>query len=193
MARCAVPCWALLRHRRETGVPWGQRMSRGGHDHRVWCEWRRSTGEDTAEVRVTGRDRVEDYLRHLAVERGRARNTLVSYRRDLRIYQDWLWSTGWSFDAIGEQQLTDFVRYLGAEREAALATSSVARILSAVRGLHRFLAEEGVTVVDAASQVRQPKLPRRLPKAIPVEEVTRLLAAAAGDDPVSLRNTALLE
>jgi len=142
---------------------------------------------------VTGRDRVEDYLRHLAVERGRARNTLVSYRRDLRIYQDWLSSTGWSFDAIGEQQLTDFVRYLGAEREPALATSSVARILSAVRGLHRFLTEEGVTVVDAASQVRPPKLPRRLPKAIPVEEVTRLLAAAAGDDPVSLRNTALLE
>jgi integrase/recombinase XerD len=85
------------------------------------------------------------------------------------------------------------VRFLGADRVPPLATSSVARVLSAVRGLHRFLAEEGVIEADVSRELRPPKLPMRLPKAIPVDDVEALIAAAGGDEPVQLRDTALLE
>ena len=85
------------------------------------------------------------------------------------------------------------MRYLGAERQPPLATSSIARVLSAVRGLHRFLAEEGVVETDVSRELRPPKLPMRLPKAIPVEDVEALLAAVGGEELHELRDTALLE
>jgi integrase/recombinase XerD len=143
---------------------------------------------------MSGAASVEGYLRHLTVERGLARNTVTSYRRDLGIYADWLADQG--FDgpgAVSEQDLADFVRFLGAERTSPLATSSIARVLSAVRGLHRFLAEEGTIQADVSRELRPPKLPMRLPKAIPVEDVEALLGAVAGEEVHELRDTALLE
>lgn len=138
---------------------------------------------------------VDDYLRHLTVERGLARNSLASYRRDLAIYEGWLEQSGTGGpERVTETHLAEFVRYLGAEREPRLAASSIARVLSAVRGLHRFLAEEGRTPADPAKDLRPPKLPMRLPKAIPVEQVAALIeAAGVGDDVTALRDTALLE
>ncbi|UOQ91326.1 site-specific tyrosine recombinase XerD [Agromyces endophyticus] len=143
---------------------------------------------------MTTAARVDGYLRHLAVERGLSRNTTASYRRDLAIYADWLESRGpGELDRVAERDLSDFVRYLGTEREPVLATSSIARVLSAVRGLHRFLAEEGELDADVSRDLRPPKLPARLPKAIPVEDVEALIAAAGGEEPVQLRDAALLE
>ncbi|MFF2273948.1 site-specific tyrosine recombinase XerD [Agromyces sp. NPDC058136] len=136
---------------------------------------------------------VDGYLRHLTVERGLARNTISSYRRDLAIYNDWLDARGTAPAAVRETDLADFVRFLGAERTPALATSSIARVLSAVRGLHRFLAEEGEIEADVSREVRPPKLPARLPKAIPVEDVEALIEAAGGEEPTQLRDQALLE
>jgi len=134
------------------------------------------------------------YLRHLTVERGLSRNTVTSYRRDLGLYADWLSSNG--LDGPGaarEQDLADFVRHLGTDRQPPLATSSIARVLSSVRGLHRFLAEEGVIEADVSRELRPPKLPMRLPKAIPVEDVEALIAAVGGEELHELRDTALLE
>ncbi|MFC5791428.1 site-specific tyrosine recombinase XerD [Agromyces tardus] len=138
---------------------------------------------------------VDDYLRHLAVERGLARNTLASYRRDLAIYADWLASAGFDGpEQVAERDLSAFLRYLGAEREPRLATPSIARVLSAVRGLHRFLADEGRTPTDASRELRPPKIPTRLPKAIPIEDVVAIIeAAGVGDDVIALRDRALLE
>jgi len=134
------------------------------------------------------------YLRHLAVERGLSRNTVTSYRRDLGIYADWLAARGLDGPgAVTEQDLADFMRFLGAERRPPLATSSIARVLSAVRGLHRFLADEGVVDADVSRELRPPKLPMRLPKAIPVEDVASLIAAAGGEEVHELRDAALLE
>jgi integrase/recombinase XerD len=85
----------------------------------------------------------------------------------------------------------------GGEGHAPLAASSAARAVAAVRGLHAFAAAEGMAGSDVASQVRPPAPPRRLPRAIGVAEVERLIVAAgAGDgpgDPRPLRDRALLE
>jgi len=87
--------------------------------------------------------------------------------------------------------VTDFLASL---RERGLAASSAARTLVAVRGFHRFLALEGEVESDPAGNVAPPAPPSRLPKAIPIDAVERLLAAASvGDTPQSLRDRALLE
>jgi integrase/recombinase XerD len=82
----------------------------------------------------------------------------------------------------------------GDDGRTPLSASSAARTIVAVRGLHRFLAVEGTTAADPARDVRPPTPPRRLPKAISVDAVTRLLeSASAGGTPASLRDRALLE
>ena len=132
------------------------------------------------------------WLDHVRVEKGASENTLKSYARDLRAYSSFLAAQGVD-DArdVTEARVSDFLASL---RERGLAASSAARTLVAVRGFHRFLALEGVVPGDPAANVAPPKPPARLPKAIPVDAVERLLAAASvGDTPESLRDRALLE
>ena len=82
----------------------------------------------------------------------------------------------------------------GDEEHPPLAANSAARAVVAVRGFHRFLLREGLVTVDAARGVRPPSPPKRLPKAISVQEVEALLAAAGADEtPRALRDRALLE
>ncbi|GAA2206987.1 site-specific tyrosine recombinase XerD [Nonomuraea monospora] len=140
---------------------------------------------------------LSSYLAHLAVERGLAANTLASYRRDLRRYFEHLQARGRL--ELGEVGEADVLAFLAALREGdgehpALVASSAARAVSAVRGLHRFALREGVTAHDPAHEVRPPRQLRRLPKAIGVAEVERLIAASGPDGaPLTLRNRALLE
>ncbi|MEV4469397.1 site-specific tyrosine recombinase XerD [Nonomuraea sp. NPDC049504] len=140
---------------------------------------------------------LSSYLAHLAVERGLAANTLASYRRDLRRYVDHLQARGrLELDQVGEADVQAFLAALreGDGEHPALVASSAARAVSAVRGLHRFALREGVTAHDPAHEVRPPRRLRRLPKAIGVAEVERLIAASGPDGaPLTLRNRALLE
>jgi len=136
------------------------------------------------------------YLDHLAVERGVARNTLLSYRRDLQRYLLFLAASGRT--AVGDITATDVSDYLatlrmGSDGHPALAASSAARAVVAARGWHRFLLAEGAVGADASRDVRPPAPARRLPKALPVDTVTALLDAASGTDPRGLRDRALLE
>jgi integrase/recombinase XerD len=140
---------------------------------------------------------VEAYLDHLAVERGSSLNTLSSYRRDLRRYLDYLSSR--RIDSLAAVDSGTVGGFLAALREGdadhpALSASSAARAVVAVRGLHRFGYADGELVSDVARQVKPPVPPRRLPKAISVEDVERLLEAAGFDQtPLSVRDRALLE
>jgi integrase/recombinase XerD len=100
---------------------------------------------------------------------------------------------------IGEVTTRDVAEFLAGLRAGdadhpPLAASSAGRAVVAVRGLHAFAAAEGLTGEDPARPVRPPAPPRRLPKAISVDEIERLLqAASAGDGPAPLRDRALLE
>jgi integrase/recombinase XerD len=140
---------------------------------------------------------VRGYLDHLAVERGLAANSLSSYRRDLHRYAAFLSERGIREpSAIGEEDVSAFLRSLreGDGERRPLGASSAARAVVAVRGLHRFLQREGLSAMDPAGAVRPPTPPRRLPKAIPLDQVEKLLAAATADGaPLALRDRALLE
>jgi integrase/recombinase XerD len=83
-------------------------------------------------------------------------------------------------------------RHLARLRAEGLSAASAARAVSAVRGLHRFAAREGLVATDVARDVKPPTPPRRLPKALTVEQVTALLGVP-GDTPLGLRDKALLE
>jgi integrase/recombinase XerD len=140
---------------------------------------------------------VQAYLDHLAVERGLARNTLVSYRRDLARYVSELTDRGvQTLAEATEEDVAGFLAALrrGDERHRPLKPSSAARAVVAVRGLHRFAAREGIVATDTASAVRPPTPPRRLPKALSVDDVAALLEAADLEgSPRGLRDRALLE
>ncbi|WP_347813747.1 site-specific tyrosine recombinase XerD [Allobranchiibius sp. GilTou38] len=140
---------------------------------------------------------VRGWLDHLRVERGVSQHTLSAYERDLRRYVAYLTARGITDPAaIAEADVAEYSATLreGTAEHPGLAASSAARNLVAVRGFHRFLTLEGDTVADAAAAVAPPRPPRRLPKAIPLDQVERLLAAASvGDTPASLRDRALLE
>jgi integrase/recombinase XerD len=137
------------------------------------------------------------WLNHLDVERGVAANTLKSYRRDLARYAAYLAARGVTDPAaITEAHVSDFLATIreGTAEHPPLAASSAARTLVAVRGFHKFLVLEGDLPTDPASAVSPPRPPSRLPKAISIEDVERLLdAASVGDTAASLRDRALLE
>ncbi|MGY1616608.1 site-specific tyrosine recombinase XerD [Geodermatophilus sp. SYSU D00691] len=140
---------------------------------------------------------VTGYLDHLTVERGLAANSISSYRRDLRRYTEYLAGAG--ITGLGEVTESDVEGFLtalraGDEDHQPLSTTSAARAVVAVRGLHRFALLDGLVPDDVAHEVRPPTPARRLPKAIPVESVVALIeAAGALDGPRGLRDRALLE
>lgn len=141
------------------------------------------------------------YLRHLAIERGVAKNTLAAYSRDLNRYFDYLDEIEVSEPSdINELNIVAFGELL--TTRYGLKNSSVARVLAAVRGIHRFWLLENITQGDVAARVKPPKLRRNLPKAISLAQVEALLAAAGPDpqnadgvlaDDIAIRNRAILE
>ncbi|MGH8878855.1 MAG: site-specific tyrosine recombinase XerD [Stackebrandtia sp.] len=140
---------------------------------------------------------VRDYLVHVTVERGHAANTLAAYRRDLERYRVWLAETGvTSLSEVSSAHIGDYLARLsqGDDEHPGLSPASIARATSTLRGLHRFALDEGHTDNDPTAELAAPRTALRLPKAIGVDEVTRLLEAAAiGDGPTGARDIALLE
>jgi integrase/recombinase XerD len=149
---------------------------------------------------------VDSYLRHLTIERGMAKNTLSAYRADLSRYVAFLETKGIEVPGqITELMINEFAESL--KVTSGLISSSVARVLAGVRGLHKFWLIENVTPGDVASAVKPPKSPRNLPKAITVDQIEKLLAASGPDpaaietggpdgiaaNPVRVRDRAMLE
>ena len=145
---------------------------------------------------------VETYLRHVTLERGLSDHTVSAYRRDLAVYVDWLGVRGIrDIEAVTPALVADFASER-ASAEPPPAASSLARLQSSVRGLHRFLVREGRTDADPSGRLRPPRAPRRLPKALTIAQVDRLLDAAgpapgssdaSAAEPSAVRDRALLE
>ena len=99
---------------------------------------------------------IGSYLEYLEATRRASPHTLAAYRRDLLTYQRWLDATSRRLDRVGVTELEQYVAHL---RGTGRAASSVARALVPVRGLHAFLAEEGVLPTDPAADVERPRVP----------------------------------
>lgn len=145
---------------------------------------------------------VESYLRHVALERGLSDHTVAAYRRDLALYLGWLADRDvLDSDAVTPERIAEFVADR-ASAEPPPAATSLARLQSSVRGLHRFLVLEGADPDDPSARLRPPKTPRRLPKALTIAQVEQVLdaagpapstEAASAAEPAAVRDRALLE
>jgi integrase/recombinase XerD len=132
----------------------------------------------------------EDYLTWLATERGRAANTLSSYRRDLRAFDAFLADRS---TALVDVETADLADYIGVLRRQGKAPASVTRAVVAIRSLYRFLTEEGVLDHDPGADLEVPRVPAGLPKALAEDEVARLIDSVSGTDALSRRDRAILE
>ncbi len=133
---------------------------------------------------------VEEFLSWMASERGRSRNTLAAYRRDLTSYCAWLAGQHSSLLTVDRAQLDQFVQ---SRRASGAAPSSVARQLAAIRMLHRFMAEEDVRPDNPSADVEGVRVPAGIPHPLSEAEIDALLGAVVATDPASLRDRALLE
>jgi len=130
------------------------------------------------------------YLDHLRIERGLSQNTISSYSRDLSKFADFLQESEKNFSALAPTDLTDFEVWLKARN---LSLSSINRTLSALKGFYKYVSVE-YEIANPTLDLISAKLLRSLPKALSVEEITRLIESAKREgDPISLRDCAILE
>ena len=136
----------------------------------------------------------EQFLVHIGIERGLAKATVSAYESDLNKYVAWLQTHGITKpDDIAKQDVEDYIAALDADGESA---RSKARRLASIHEFHRFALAQHAVSADVAVSVKAPKGASVLPDVLSVDEVSRLLDAAAvggSTDPVVLRDKALLE
>ncbi len=132
---------------------------------------------------------LEGFLTYLSVERGRSANTVVSYERDLRKFSIFLENEEKGFITFDKGEIINFIGLL---RNEDYTSASIARMLSAIRGFCRYLILEKLRREDPSENLQTPARWERLPKAISVDDVQRLLEAIKGGD-LALRDLAMLE
>lgn len=133
---------------------------------------------------------VEEYLTYLRVERGLAPLSLEAYEKDLTDFEAFLGKADKAICAVGRDEIADFEALLF---KRGLASTTIRRKLSALKGLYRFLMQEGIHDQNPLATVPGPKVPEKLPDVLSIEEVDRLLSQPFGDSALNLRDKAILE
>jgi len=141
-------------------------------------------------ARPDASEQIDRFLEHLSVERGLSAHTMRAYAADLARYTEWAERTGVDPLAITHRQLR---LYLGELDRARYSRRTIARRLSAIRSLFAFLMTEGVIDSDPSSVITAPKVPARLPRLVPNEQLSALLEAPDRSTPVGARDAAILE
>ncbi|KHT65256.1 site-specific tyrosine recombinase XerD [Photobacterium gaetbulicola] len=133
---------------------------------------------------------IERFLDAMWMERGLSENTLVSYRNDLKKLENWLKEQSLTLETVSSDDLQRYQQWLF---DADYKQTSRARMASAIRRLFQYLNREKVRDDDPSAMLVSPKLPKRLPKDITEEQVDALLSAPDPNDPIELRDKAMLE
>jgi integrase/recombinase XerD len=130
------------------------------------------------------------YIDHLRIERGLSTNSVESYRRDLTKFENILIHKQLRFDEISEEEISSIIGFLS---ESGLATTSINRFLSSLKGFYKYCATE-YSIINPMVDINQFKVARKLPKALSVAEVSALIESTNNPaNPSSLRDRALLE
>lgn len=133
---------------------------------------------------------IDQYLDAVWLEKGLSDNTLMSYRRDLTLFQQWLEPRSMTLDHAGR---ADLLEWLGELARRGQSTRSSARMLSCLRGFYRYLLRENRIPFDPSLNIESPRLGRPLPKSLSEDEVDSLLAQPEEDIAIELRDKAMLE
>ncbi|WP_281688230.1 site-specific tyrosine recombinase XerD [Pseudomonas citronellolis] len=133
---------------------------------------------------------IDRFLDALWLEKGLADNTRLAYGSDLALFNGWLGAQGVSLERAGREAILDHLAWRLAQGYKARST---ARFLSGVRGFYRYCLREGLIAEDPTLQVELPQLGKPLPKSLSEADVEALLAAPETEDPLGLRDRAMLE
>jgi len=131
-----------------------------------------------------------DYLHYLKIERGLAENTILSYRRDLLQYLEFIKSK--QIKDWNEVDRHHIIQFLQTLKEKDRSTASISRMISSIRSFHQFLTNDQIVSTDVSIHIEIPKKGRTLPDVLSVGEVEKLLDIKE-DSPLSIRNKAMLE
>lgn len=133
-----------------------------------------------------------EFLQYLAVERHYSPETQKAYQEDINDFRQFLTTSG-SFKGFAKVDRLDVQTYLSALADRNLARSSVARKMSSLRSFYRYLIRVGQAQVDPFELVETRKSHHHLPSFFYEAEIQELFTTVAGDQPLDLRNSALLE
>ncbi|MEZ0232694.1 MAG: site-specific tyrosine recombinase XerD [Methylophilaceae bacterium] len=135
---------------------------------------------------------LDEFIDRIWLEEGLARNTLDSYRQDLSQYAQWLEKT--NAKNLLQTEQYDIEQYLAfVTKVKGSKARSVSRLVASLRRLYRFALRENRISVDPTLQIESPKLPRSLPKSLSEQAVEDLLNAPNLNEPLGLRDRAMLE
>ncbi len=137
------------------------------------------------------RELIDSFLSYLSVERGLAQNTIISYQSDLNSYIEFL--SGRSIATLSKANKNDIVNFMLFQKDRGLAANSIARRLAAVKVFHRFLVRERILKADPTSLIDSPKLWKRIPETLSLNEVEALLNQPNIREKLGLRDRAILE
>jgi len=132
---------------------------------------------------------LEGFLTYLSVERGRAANTVLSYERDLKKFSAFLQNEAKGFVSFEKAEIINFIGLL---RSEDYTSASIARMISAIRSFCRYLILEKLREEDPSENLQTPAGWERLPKAVSVDDMKRLLNVIR-DGELALRDLAMLE
>ncbi|QQD19251.1 site-specific tyrosine recombinase XerD [Spongiibacter nanhainus] len=135
-------------------------------------------------------DIIDRYIDALWLEKGLSDNSLQAYRRDLTAWAAWLEGEGGSL--LGASR-ADVLGYLGSAGSRRKSARSTARLMSCLRGFYRYQVREGRLQEDPVADIDAPRLGRPLPKSLSEADVEALLDAPDTDDPLELRDRAMME
>jgi len=134
---------------------------------------------------------IDSFLDYLSVERGLSRNTIAAYRQDLNIYLDLMIKRGIS--ALSRISKNDIVEFMLFEKEKGISPNSISRRLAAIRMFHRFLSRERVLKEDPTALIDSPKLWKKVPDTLSLNEVESLIGQPDARDRQGARDRAILE
>jgi integrase/recombinase XerD len=137
-------------------------------------------------------DQLRDFIHFLTVEKGLAKNTLISYERDLKSYMAYLKNVeqlpGWN-----ECRRVNIIHFLSHLKEQGKSSKTLARHIASIRSFHQFLIREKVSDTDPSVHIETPQAERSLPKVLSLEEAEALLESPKLNDQYGLRDKAMLE
>src|SRR4030042_1706704 len=134
---------------------------------------------------------IDTFITYLSVERGLARNTLVSYTEDLNVYLDFISSR--RIEALSKTTKNDVIDFMLQQKEKGLSANSIARRLAAIKMFYRFLVRERILKSDPTSLIDSPKLWKKIPDTLSLNEVDTLLNQPDARDVQGSRDKAILE
>ncbi|MFB6465930.1 site-specific tyrosine recombinase XerD [Cytobacillus sp. Hz8] len=135
---------------------------------------------------------LKDFIHFLIVEKGLAKNTIVSYERDLKSYLTYLKEIEKIGD-LNQVQRVQIVHFLGKLKEEGKSAKTLARHVASIRSFHQFLIREKVTSQDPSVHIESPQMEKSLPKVLSLKEVEILLDTPKPIDPFGMRDKAMLE